>query len=239
MSMRLPGKTVSIITLAVVISLLGLIVLQISLLKSAAAQKEQAFRQNVSAALNAVAQKLEVGEAATSALGVFYGSDVRGTDSLICNDIIAGINDSLVAGKRNPWPGDSLNPRFISVAGDTLSYSILSPQKVRIKMLPRDSGLAVTLVDTFRTPGMYRVRLPENVKIGAIECKMGSDSIEASNPEVFGRRKVAVSNGFNRIMLVKRVVSNLTESEWEPVEKRISAVAPRLSNWSQSEGGAN
>ena len=219
--MRLPGKTVSIITLAMVISLLGLIVLQTSLLKSAAAQKEQAFRQNVSAALNTVAQKLEVGEAATSALGVFYGSDVRGTDSVICNDIIAGINDSLAVGKHNLLTGDSLNTSCISVTGDTLFYNILSPQKVSIKMLPRDSGLAITLVDTFRNPGIYRVRLPENARIGAIECKMGGDSIETSNLEVLGRKKVAAANGFNRIMLVQRVVSNLTESEWEPVEKRV------------------
>jgi two-component system phosphate regulon sensor histidine kinase PhoR len=211
--MRIPGKTVSIITVAVVISLLGLIVLQSSLLKSTAAQKEQAFRQNVSAALNAVAQKLEVGEAATNALGVFYGSDACETDSVICNDVIANINDSLA------WQYP--NPRSFRVAGDTLLYNILSPQKVTIKMLPRDGGSAITLVDSFRNPGTYRIRLPENVRAGAFECKIGSDSMTTPDFRVLGSKAVASANGWNRIMLVKRVVSNLTESEWEPVEERV------------------
>jgi two-component system, OmpR family, phosphate regulon sensor histidine kinase PhoR len=218
--MRLPGKTVSIITLVVVISLLGLIVLQASLLKTAAAQKEQAFRQNVSAALNAVSQKLEVGEAAMSALAIYQGPGALGSDSVLCREVITAINDSTVAGKSNLGSCDSINPRFISITGDTLLYNIVSPQKVTIKMLPHDSGLAITLVDSFCNPGMYRIRLPEYVKAGAFECKLGSDSMKTLDPSVLGH-KTASAEGMNRIMLVKRVVSNLTESEWEPIEKRV------------------
>jgi two-component system, OmpR family, phosphate regulon sensor histidine kinase PhoR len=219
--MRLPGRTVSIITLAVVISLLGLVILQASLLKSAAAQKEQAFRQNVSAALNAVAQKLEVGEAATSALGVYSCPSVLLPDSVLCKEVIANINDSLAFGIQGSPIGDSSTSRFFSVSGDTLSYKIVSPQKVAIKMLPRDSSSAITLVDTFRNPGMYRVRLPENIKVGAFECKMGSDSMTIPDLSVLGHKTVAVADGLNKVTLVMRVVSNLTEVESEPIEERV------------------
>jgi two-component system phosphate regulon sensor histidine kinase PhoR len=219
--MRLPGRTVSIITLAVVISLLGLVVLQTSLLKSAAAQKEQAFRQNVSAALSAVAQKLEVGEVATSAMGVYCGSGTLGSDSVLSTEVIANIYDSLACGPLGLSTGDSLSPRFISVAGDTLLYNVRSSQKVAIRMLPGDSGLPITLVDTFRTPGMYRVRLPENVKVGAFECKMGTDSMTTPDLSVHGNKAFAVADGLNKVTLVMRVVSNLTEAEWEPIEERV------------------
>jgi two-component system, OmpR family, phosphate regulon sensor histidine kinase PhoR len=219
--MRLPGRTVSIITLVVVISLLGLVILQASLLKSAAAQKEQAFRQNVSAALNSVAQKLEVGEAATSALGVYHGLGALGSDSVLCKEIIANINDSSIDGKYCLGPRDSTGQRFITVTGDTLLYNILSPQKVTIRMLPRDSGLAITLVDSFRNPGIYRLPLPENVKAGVFECIMGNDSLTTSDLNVRGNKAVAVAEGMNKVTLVMRVVSDLTEAESEPIEKRV------------------
>jgi signal transduction histidine kinase len=219
--MRLPGRTVSIITIAVLISLLGLIVLQGTLLKSAAAQKEQAFRQNVSAALSAVAQKLEVGEAATSALGVYHGLAAFGSDPVLCKEFIANINDSLNFGRYHLRAGDSLESPLISVTGDTLSYNIISPQRVTIRMLPRDSGLAITLVDTFRNTGTYRVRLPENVKVGAFECKLGSDSTMTSDLSVISHRTAASADGLNKVMLVTQVVSNLTDVEREPIEKRI------------------
>ena len=219
--MRLPGRTVSIITLVVVISLLGLVILQVSLLKSAAAQKEQAFRQNVSAALNSVAQKLEVGEATTMALSISCDSDIYETDSALCAEAFADSKDSSVTGRHRLWTGDSLNPRFVSVTGDTLFYKIASPQRVKIRMLPRDVNLAITLVDTFRNPGTYRIRLPENLRGGAFECKMGNDSTMTPDLSALGHKTVAVAGGMNRVTLVKRVVSSLTESESAPIEDRV------------------
>ncbi len=52
-----------VIVAAMVVALAGLIAVQWYLLRQAMELKEQAFRRNVFAALNTVAQKLETGEA--------------------------------------------------------------------------------------------------------------------------------------------------------------------------------
>ena len=71
--MGLTKQTVWVITIAMVISLIGLIGLQASLLKSAMQLKEQTFGQNVQAALSDVAGRLETAETITATLHVIGG----------------------------------------------------------------------------------------------------------------------------------------------------------------------
>ncbi len=219
--MRLPGKTVSVITLVVVISLLGLVLLQASLLKSAAALKEQAFRQNVSAALNTVAQRLEITDAANRVLKVYNDSLAPGSDSLSCSVLVLNAPDSAVSGAGRRRAGSILNQRFMRVMGDTLLYSIITPQNVMIRMLPRETGLAVTLVDTFRTPGTSRVQIPETVGTGTFECRLENDSSMILTQRSPGQGTLSISRDLGKFGLVKRVVSSLTREEYEPIENRI------------------
>lgn len=72
--MGLSKKTVLTITVAMVISLVGLIGLQASLLKSAMQLKEQTFRQNVQAAMSEVTRGLETAETITATLHVIDNS---------------------------------------------------------------------------------------------------------------------------------------------------------------------
>jgi len=72
--MGLSKQIVWMITVAMVISLIGLIGLQASLLKSAMQLKEQTFRQNVHAALSGVAGGLETTETITATLHVIDNS---------------------------------------------------------------------------------------------------------------------------------------------------------------------
>jgi two-component system, OmpR family, phosphate regulon sensor histidine kinase PhoR len=216
--MRLPGRTVSIITIAVGIALLGLIALQASLLKTAAAQKEQAFRQNVAAAMSAVVQKLEVGEAFTTAIGVFRTSDELMCDSLRCSTLIKDRRDSASC---NVWVGDDLDPDFLKVQGDTLLYNIYSPRKVTIRMLSHDTTDPVTLVDSFRAAGTYRVPLPKNVNTGAFECQFDDDSTSTRVIQQSPNKTVGLKIGSARVMLVNRVIGSLTQEEAEPIENRI------------------
>jgi two-component system, OmpR family, phosphate regulon sensor histidine kinase PhoR len=220
--MRLPEKTVGIITFAVVASLLGLVVLQASLLKSAAALKEQAFRQNVSAAMGAVVQKLEVGETAATALGMFIPGNCGPVDSAFC------LGDPLQSNSKFAIRIDGLSPerisssRFLKVLGDTLCYNVTSPQNITIRTFRRDDSLPLTLVDTFRNPGMYRVQLPGNIKVGVIECIVGNDTTLAVNEGASGRLALADVAGRNKILLVERVISSLAQAEWQPIDKRVS-----------------
>lgn len=208
----------SIITGAVALSLLGLVALQASLLKTATAQKEQAFRQSVATAMSAVAQKLEVGEAATTAIGVFRSANPLSCDSIICSTFVASAHDSDFL---NEWSGSNINPRFLKIEGDTLIYSVFSPRRVSIKALSHDTTESFTLVDSFRMPGTYRVLIPDHFNTGAFECKFDDSDSSVISIVQSDRRPVGVRLGTARIMLVNRVIGSLTQDEAEPIEQRI------------------
>ena len=116
--MGLSKKNVWIITVAMVISLIGLIGLQASLLKSAMQLKEQTFRQNVQAAMSEVTRGLETAETITATLHVMDNSqrlfiraqtvvnDTSGTRKPFRMDGFVLRCDSL--GQIMPPPPDSL-----------------------------------------------------------------------------------------------------------------------------------
>src|SRR2546425_1011821 len=62
-NMKLHRNTVTVLIGMIAVSLIGLLALQSVLIKNAYELKQQTFRQNVSAAMNSIVQKLETGEA--------------------------------------------------------------------------------------------------------------------------------------------------------------------------------
>nr|NIR46998.1 hypothetical protein [candidate division KSB1 bacterium]NIR69673.1 hypothetical protein [candidate division KSB1 bacterium]NIS22592.1 hypothetical protein [candidate division KSB1 bacterium]NIT69452.1 hypothetical protein [candidate division KSB1 bacterium]NIU23107.1 hypothetical protein [candidate division KSB1 bacterium] len=68
--MNLKKQIVLAIIFLTAVSLVGLIALQTYLLKNAVEQKEQAFRQNINAALNTVVRNLETREALSEVINL-------------------------------------------------------------------------------------------------------------------------------------------------------------------------
>lgn len=79
-----PEHSLRLTVIAVVTALAGLIVVQMVLLMDAFELKQQAFRQNVNAALGAASVRLSAGEALVTAFKVESGAGVR-RDSLVFN----------------------------------------------------------------------------------------------------------------------------------------------------------
>ena len=80
--MKLRTKTIGILAGMMAASLAGLIFLQYYLLRNAIELKEQAFRQNVNAAMSAMTQKLQTQETANHVFK-HIASDPKGTQIMV------------------------------------------------------------------------------------------------------------------------------------------------------------
>jgi two-component system phosphate regulon sensor histidine kinase PhoR len=111
------------------------------------------------------------------------------------------------------------------VRNDTFFYAVPSPQHVTVDVLYPDSGRQFTLVDDFRTPGSYQVKLPydSGTAIG-LALRFRGDSGTAVSRYVVAADQEVIRlplGGAARVRLVERIVDNLSAAEWEPIEGRI------------------
>ena len=124
-------RTIFPVIALIVIALAGLILLQVYLLDNAFTLKEQAFRQNVGAALGAAALKLQAGET----LSRVQRYDLRsGAPSL----------------RKLETKLSSSSP--VRVGGGSLSAPVDSPHTVHIRVFDGE-GFDTLLADTERPPG--------------------------------------------------------------------------------------
>lgn len=230
--MNLSRRRVVLIVLLMAISLIGLISVQVYLLGLAMEQKDQAFRQNVFAALSSVAQRLETGETTDWALGaagltssagqlqVFVSHEAHSqSDSLRIETMLLG-RDAVPGSFETLPPGSPL-----SVKNGVLTYQVTAPQHVTIQAYDRADGTNRVVVDTFRSPGSYQVDLQgHDLDRGQFMWVYRNDS----TAQVFqGSTGVAVQMLSPTITqspkgdFVKRIVSNLVIAELEPIESRV------------------
>jgi signal transduction histidine kinase len=223
--MKLSPKTVRIIIALAIVSLSGLVVLQGLLLHNALQSKEQTFRRNVLAALNAVSRSLETSEAINYSVQAFMATDDHQTQQRLSSEFIRA-NDNLcrdsvfvVARARDTVPP-------VRIVGDTLYYVVRKPQKVMIQVYNPDCSERRITVDTFKTPGCYTMcldSLPPAANGYAYSYRMDGKSV-VQQIETFGGQTGTFSGllpGDGKKVLVQRVLSLLTDAERQPIEKRL------------------
>ena len=131
--MRLSKRAVGTIITLIVVSLVGLVFLQIYLLNLALEQKGQAFDRNVMAALNSVAGKLESEELSESLIRLDESDGILRKQKWIATDNSGCVFDTTGAfGSSFAYQiiaGDTSN---VKVKDGVLSYNLNTPQHVTV-----------------------------------------------------------------------------------------------------------
>lgn len=226
--MNLSRRSVLIVIALMVISLGGLVALQVYLLQLALEQKEQSFKRNVFAALNTVSQRLERSETFTIALG--RGGTMPGSWQFNVSSGGAPDLDSIrleglfIESEEINGRPDSICP--IKVENGILRYEVGSPQHVMIKLYDQTEGTDRVVVDTFKQPGAYEVDVSAIPSIGRqVMYMFHTDSMSAVFQARNGSELLPVGPMIQKTRkedYVKQVVSNLVVAEMEPIEQRIT-----------------
>ncbi len=212
----------------IVVSLIGLLAVQVYLLSSALELKEQTLRTNALGALANVAQQLEVWEAVShtltirAATGPVKGRWVSVTTQLD-EERISMRSDSAsqpAVLKTRVMP--------LSVSGDTVHYRVETPQRVLLRMHDMAENRDTVLVDTFKTPGDYAIAMRARKFAEGFFYEYTADSSTVFVEVGKGGRASLVSppaSGKEKQELVNRVVNRLVVAEREPIETRVKPVA--------------
>jgi two-component system phosphate regulon sensor histidine kinase PhoR len=229
--MKLSRRTLIVVITLMVISLGGLIGLQVYMLQLALEQKEQSFRRNVFAALKTVSQRLENSETFTVALG--KTGDPPGTWQFNVSGSAESESDSIrlegLFVEAEKMVRDAGADCPLSVQDGVLRYEIASPQHVMIKVYDQTEGTDHIVVDTFKAAGKYEVDMGGLPPSGSrIMYVFRSDSSSALFQMQNGSELLPIGPELRRTRkedYVKRVVSNLVVAELKPIEDRITAAA--------------
>lgn len=203
MTMKL--RTMVPVVSLIVIALAGLILLQVYLLDNAFALKEQAFRQNVGAALGAAALKLQAGETLSRIRRYDLGSR-----SPVSRKVETEFSSSF------PGRGN----------GSSLSYRVDSPHTVRIRVI--DNAQFDTLpAGTKRQPGTH-ARSPDTALPNreGYTYRFSTDSastVVSVGGGVSGEHIPAGATDRDRLFVVSTVYDDLL-SESNGIERNINPV---------------
>jgi two-component system phosphate regulon sensor histidine kinase PhoR len=216
-----------VITVLSVLALTGLVVLQYFLLQNAYEFRKQAFERSVFAAMGAMTQKLEAGEASFNVIRVALAAPGHAKDV----NVVALGADSI----RGKFRHDSLSlminsgPKLTDAPlrfnGDALWYTVHSPQKITLRVADMAAGRETTLVDEYRSPGEYSVNIAGIRRpAGEFVVRYVADSstvvMRTLNGDVQGVASSA-QIGAKRTEILGRALDNLTLLEREPLAKRI------------------
>src|SRR5512138_2850365 len=182
--MKLSRYSVTLIVAIMVIALGGLVALQAMLLMDARDHKEQAFRQNVNAALAKVAQELETGEVIGIALQPEPSLDSAEVHSFIAQAEIHSdySQDSTATGFKYSTTGSMP----VTINNGRLQYRIDSPQRVKVQVFDPVAGKDVVMVDSMKMPGEYSIDLKDTkyargTYVFRVACDSGSATLEMIN----------------------------------------------------------
>lgn len=177
-----------------VISLIGLIGLQASLLKSAMQLKEQTFRQNVQAALSSVVGRLETAETVTATLHVIDNSRQLVIHTQTIDNDTAGVRKShRLAGFQLPC--------------DSLGRPVFPPHDSLQELL---KGCAATL-----HPGNHKAEYAFEFVVDTVDT---STCLKAASLDT---NAVIQSADSSRLGVIYKVMTQLTSAKGTPIAERI------------------
>ena len=210
----------------IVVSLIGLLAVQVYLLSSALKLKEQTLRTNALGALANVAQQLEVREAVSHTLTVRAAS---GPAKGRWVSVTTKLDE-----ERRSMGSDSASRALLTtqvmplrVSGDTVYYRVESPQRVLLKMRDLAENRDTVLVDTFKTRGSYAIAVRTQKFADGFFYEYTADSSTFYVDAGKGARASFVStpaSGKEKQELVSQVVDRLVVAEREPIETRVKPV---------------
>ncbi len=206
----------------IVLALLGLLAIQAILINMAYTAKDQAFRQNVSAALQTVAQRLEARELFTTVMwvGDHPGRPARRDSDKQETRVMVSVNGDVTG----PATADS-GKLPVRVEGNRLQYVVGAPQKISLRTFDIVSGRESSLVDTFRGEGIYETDLDTaRFKKGEFMFRyMTSDDSVVLH--YAGKAPVGFTTSTGkpgkRETLISQVVDRLSTFNRERIEQRI------------------
>ncbi len=221
---KLTRRIVILIIAATVVSLAGLVVVQLLLLSNARQLKEQAFRDNAVSAMQTVARQLETREVASKAIR-FTGQPHAGKSVQV---MAFAISDSSLhqsdTREHNAIPPAN-GPMPFWVSQDTLHYSVPKRQRVTITVRDSAAGISKTLVDSETAAGSYQLPLHDSLPSPrSVYVRMANDredSFEMKINCIDSLHPLSQVHDSNRMFIVSQVVDNLIMGESEPIEKRV------------------
>ncbi|PWB74223.1 hypothetical protein C3F09_04225 [candidate division GN15 bacterium] len=228
--MTLSKKRVRLVVALIVTALAGLLFVQTILIRTAWDAKEQAFRRSVFAALDLAVKKLEAGEAMAESIktmGMPHMPWQAGVNVVTTSRVDSTIDDRSARLVRSVCDSSIIVP--VRIQGDSLFYTVASPQHVMISMFDPDSGLSRTVVDTFREPGRYGFKIERgNSRASGYMFRYESDtSVFLFRAGVTPQTNAVVSivdPDQQKRALVQRVLTQMLTVELKPVEQRIDSV---------------
>ncbi len=221
--MRLTKRTIVILIALVIVSLLGIIGLQLYLLKNAYDQKEEAFKQSVGSALAAVNDGLETGDAVSRIFAVGVPQEGKGQKRAFVSIQSERHDDSISTSMVMSGP-DNVHQPPMKIVGNMLSYSVGSPQHVSIRVFDMLGREDTTMVDTFRQAGEFNVRLSsDKYSKGEYFYKYTADSSSFVVQVMQGTPGGVVRQGpgEHSEKVMREVVDQLISSGHPPIGKRI------------------
>lgn len=214
-------KTISTIIVLITAALLGLVWVQIVLLKKAFELAERAHAQNVNAALSNIVSKLEDREIATHAIKTimkpFAQSQVFAVHARVADDSVLEAEDRRAARDTNfVWRGAPVPPpvNFDRKSGD-FTFTLTSPQHVRLRLLDSLGQTTVIVLDERKPAGTYKLKL---------------DSARSRNSGFYYNFNVGSDTTAYEVMLVA-ADDGEHQAEWFTEERRKKIVAQVLDDF--------
>jgi two-component system phosphate regulon sensor histidine kinase PhoR len=206
----------------------GLVFLQIYLLNLALEQKGQAFDRNVMAALSSVVGKLESEELSTTLIQADESNVIMKKEKWVtAGSPDCDVDTIMAVGNRFAYEIMAGDTGKIKIKDGVLSYNLETPQHVAIYAFAADGSDKKALLDTFKTSGEHHLVLGDYARGDTdIMYKFNTDSIQCEIRIVDGVPVVMDKPGITgeeKRILVTTILDRLTDSEREPIEKRIDA----------------
>ncbi len=221
-------KTMTTIIVLITVALLGMVWVQIVLLQKAFELARQAHAQNVNAALNRIVSKLEDREIATHAFKaimkplaptqIFAVHARLEDDSIKTGDRIAFVDSNILGAQAPPFDFNPKNGSF--------SFTLSSPQHVRLRLLDSLGQPAFIVVDEKKPAGTYNLKLDSaqaqsngyyfNFNVGSDSATydvMVGDAQHRENAKWFTQER--------KRKIVAQVFDDLTLPQREPIETRV------------------
>jgi signal transduction histidine kinase len=208
---------------AIVIAVLGLLVIQIILIDGAYRAADKAFAQNVNAALQTVAQRLETREIVTTVLwvgagrGPFSPSDPGEWRSRV---MMAAPHGKIQDSCAGPIVG------IVGMSGTHPDSSVRELREVHVTGVGRAAGKESVRVSSSRVTGLHQTA----VGTSGTDSTRFSFRFETTNDSLLmnvtggDTANIVTSSGARtRSALITRVIDRLSGAERKPIQQRVSA----------------
>ncbi len=219
-SMALSRKNVRIIVGLILVSLSGLMLLQIFLLNSAMELKQQTFRRNVANALGEAVNALQAREAVMTAITVACDSTTRPDNITVMTEIIADSGGSDTTLHQRRLFSDSTMAAMRHNKGET-GFDLSASQNVIISV--GDSSGRITS-ETFRTYGDFVKDTGSSLTDGSHRVRVNVDTgyfyMRTSDPLTVLDTIEADSV---RMVFLKQVLNSIWTTDSPPIQERLDS----------------